>query len=164
MEALSDTNVWFVLSFVVFVFILVKFAGKSFTAFLDNRIEDIRKDIETAETLRIEAQELLAQYQRKQKEAESEAEDIINNAKEHAKQIQQKANEDLKESMARKEAQLKERLQRMQDDARQEIRAYAAELAVQATTEIVNDNIDKKTGNALVDQSIENITSRLKSA
>lgn len=164
MEALSDTNIWFVLSFAVFVFILVKFGGKPFLSFLDNHIESIRKDIETAETLRIEAQELLAQYQRKQKEAEKEAADIIDNAKEHAKQIQKRANDELKETMTRKEAQLKERLERMQDDARQEIRAYAAELAVKATTEIVNDNIDKKTGTALVDQSIENITSRLKSA
>jgi F-type H+-transporting ATPase subunit b len=162
MEFLLDTSIWYAISFVTFIFILVKFGGKSFIGFLDMRIADIRKDIETAETLRIEAQELLAQYQRKQKDAEKEADAIIQNAKEHAKQIQKDATAELKAISARKETQLKERLKRMEEDARQDIRAYAAELAVQATTEIVNDNIDKKTGAALVDQSIDNITARLK--
>ncbi len=161
MEFLKDEYFWYTLSFLVFVGILFKFGGKSFLGFLDNRIDTIRKEIETAETLRIEAQELLAQYQRKQKDAEKEANLIIENAKAHAKQIQKDADTDLKAMMARKETQLKERLKRMENDARQEMRAYAAELATQATSEIIIHNLDKKTADDLIEQSIGNVAKRL---
>lgn len=161
MEFLSDEYFWYTISFFVFLLILVKFGAKGFLGFLDSRIETIRKEIETAESLRIEAQELLAQYQRKQKDAEKEATLIIDNAKAHAKEIQKNADAELKEMVSRKEAQLKERLKRMEDDAKSEIQAYAAELAIQATGEIVAHNLDKKTGDTLIEGSIENVAARL---
>lgn len=161
MEFLTDEYFWYTISFVVFLLILVKFGSKGFLGFLDNRIETIRKEIETAESLRIEAQELLAQYQRKQKDAEKEASLIVDNAKAHAKQIQKDADAELKEMIKRKETQLKGRLKRMEEDARNEIRAYAAELAIQATGEIISYNLDKKSGDTLIAESIKNVATRL---
>ena len=47
------------------------------TKALDDRSDKIRNDLEEARRLREEAQQLLAEYQRKRKEAEQEAEGII---------------------------------------------------------------------------------------
>ena len=49
----------------------------------------------------------------------------------------------------------------MEQNAVQEIRAYAAELAVKATTEIIAKQMDKKTNENLIDQSIKNIARQL---
>lgn len=162
MEFFHDTANWVFLSFLLFAFLLVKFGGKAFIGLLDKRIADIRKDIDTAESLRVEAQELLAQYQRKQKDAEKEAEEIVANAKEHAKNIKKQADEELKIVMARKEKQLAERLERMEHEAMAEIQAYAAELTVKATTEIVAANMNKKTSDTLLKKSLDNVAASIK--
>ena len=161
MDMFQDPTVWVFFSFVIFCFIMWKYAKGPVLAALDKRIEDIRKEISTAESLRIEAQELLAQYQRKQRDASREAADMIATAKAHAAEIQKQAEKDLKDMAKRREQQLQERLARMEQTARQEIRTYAAELAVKATSEIIVRQMDKKTNENLLDQSIKDITKRL---
>jgi F-type H+-transporting ATPase subunit b len=157
MELLEDTHVWYALSFIVFVAIVWQFGKLPFLGMLDKRIAEIKNDIETAENLRVEAQEMLAQYQRKQRDASSEAEKIITNAKKSARQFQEKAEADLAETMNRREHQLTERLIRMEQQAMQEIQAHAADLAMKAAREIIAEKLDKKTSEQLVEQSIAHI-------
>jgi len=91
MELLTqDTNIWVAISFIVFCLIAFKLGRKSVVNGLDSRIEDVRSEIENAERLRVEAQELLAQYQRKQRDAEKESKEMISKAKDQAKQLRQK--------------------------------------------------------------------------
>lgn len=157
MEFLHDTHIWLVLSFVIFLALAWKFGKAAILGALDGRIETIRKDIETAENLRVEAQELLAQYQRKQRDALKDAEAIIETAKNNAEEYRKQAESELTEAMKRREKQLKERLKRMEQNAVQEIRQYAAELAIEATAQIITDKLDKDTNEKLVGQAIENI-------
>ena len=72
MAFFSESTNWVLISFVIFAIGFWKFGLKLLLGKLDGRIEDIRKEIETAESLRVEAQELLAQYQRKQRDAARE--------------------------------------------------------------------------------------------
>ncbi|MFN3827481.1 MAG: hypothetical protein ACK4NR_07635 [Micavibrio sp.] len=152
---LGEATNWVLVSFVIFAIGFWKLGLKQMTGKLDRRIDEIRKEIETAESLRIEAQELLAQYQRKQRDAAHEAETIIETARKHAAEIQKQAEADLAEVLSRKEAQLKDRLKRMEDMALMEIKSYAAELSVKATAEIIAKQIDARTSERLVDQSIK---------
>jgi F-type H+-transporting ATPase subunit b len=161
MEMLGDASIWVLISFIVFCAMAWKLGKDKITSALDNKIDTIRKEIETAESLRVEAQELLAQYQRKQRDAAKEAEQIIENAKMHAKEIKKKAKEELKETMERREQQLSARIERMEQSAIQEIRSHAADLAVKATKEIISERLDKNTSKELVDQSIQNISGQL---
>jgi len=160
MELLQDTNIWVLFSFILFLFILWRYGKPAFLNLLDTRIASIRDEIATAESLRIEAQELLAQYQRKQRDAQKEADAILKRAKSHAASITKQAEADLKDISARREQQLKERLARMENNAKREIQTYAAELAVQATTQIIIQNMDKKTNENLIDQSIKTLSKK----
>lgn len=162
MHFLGEATNWVLISFVLFAIGFWKFGLKLLIGKLDGRIEEIRKEIETAESLRVEAQELLAQYQRKQRDAAREAETILAAAEKHAAEIQKQAESELNEMVARKEAQLKDRLKRMEDVAMQEIKAYAAELSVKATAEIIAKQMDQATNDRLIDQSIKSIASQLK--
>lgn len=162
MHFLGEATNWVLISFVLFAVGFWKFGLKLLIGKLDGRIDDIRKEIETAESLRVEAQELLAQYQRKQRDAAREAETILAAAEKHAAEIQKQAESELNEMIARKEAQLKDRLKRMEDAAMQEIKAYAAELSVKATAEIIAKQMDQATNDRLIDQSIKSIASQLK--
>lgn len=161
MEILQDTSIWVLASFIVFCFIMWKYAKDKFLALLDDRINEIKKEIETAESLRIEAQELLAQYQRKQRDSKKEADQIIATAKQHAKQIKKNAEAELEEMAKRRETLHKERLSRMEENAIQQIQAYAADLALQATQEIITNQLDKKSNVKIVDESIKNVSKQL---
>jgi len=153
-EFFSDTHNWVLISFLLFVALAYKMGRGSVTSALDSHIETARKDVEEAENLRVEAQELLSEYQRMKRETASDAEEVIKTAEEHAQKIREKASKELDAELARREEQLKERLSLMESQAIEEMRAYAADLAIKATREIIIDNIDSKKAKSLNDQAI----------
>ncbi|MCM2344277.1 MAG: hypothetical protein NDJ24_06930 [Alphaproteobacteria bacterium] len=162
MEFFNEATNWVLISFAIFAIGFLKLGRGALLGKLDRRIEEIRKEIETAESLRIEAQELLAQYQRKQRDAAREAEAIISTAQKHAAEIQKQAEADLDEMVSRKETQLQDRLKRMEEKAVQEIKTYAAELSIKATAEIIAKQMDQATNDRLVEQSIKAISAQLR--
>lgn len=161
MEYLHDSNIWLVFSFLIFCFILLKYGKKALEGMLDNRIETIKKEIQTAESLRVEAQEMLAQYQRKHRDAVKEADAMIAEAEKHAIEIRKNAEEELKQTIARREKQLKDRLSTLEAQAIAEIQKHAAELSINATREIIADNMDQKTHSKLVDDCLSSIGKNL---
>ena len=156
-----DTAIWVTFSFILFALVAYRLGRKSVTQALNNKIEAIRKEIQTAESLRVEAQELLAQYQRKQRDAEKESEEIIQNAKKHAQKIQKAAEAEMAETMERREGQLSERLRRIEANAIAQIQGHAAELAAAATKEIIITTLDEKIAQGLAEESIKTVSKQL---
>ena len=160
MDLLSNsTTIWVGISFALFVAFSCKKGKQSVISSLDSKIEKIKHDLETAESLRIEAQELLAQYQRQQREADKNAEKMVADAKKRAEIIKADAEADLKDMEAHREQWLKQRVQRMEDDAIAEIQAQIADLASQASVEILSQEIDQKTHDKMVDETIKTLSS-----
>ncbi len=157
----QDTNVWVLISFLLFAVIIFRVGKGKFVGKLDGRITEIREDISTAERLRAEAQELLTQYQAKQRDAAAEAQKMIADAKTAAEEINKQAQIDLDEMLARKEVQLSERLKRMEESAKAEIQAHAAELAIKATAEIIAARLDAESNSRLVDATIKALPEQL---
>lgn len=162
MEFFNDPHSWVLISFLIFALGAVKFGLGKFLAMLDGKIAVIRADIDTAKKLRAEAADLLAKYQQKQADAAREAGQIVSSARASADLIRQDAEKDLTDMVARKEAQLAERLKRMEETAMAEIQAYAAELAVKATKEIIVSKLDQAANDRLVEQSMKSIAGHLK--
>lgn len=156
-----STNLWVGISFLVFVFAVIKFAGKGIVGALDKKIEQIKVEIDTAERLKKEAQDLLAEFQTKQRDAEKAAAEIIEKAKASALAVQKAAEADLAETMERREAQLTDRLKRIEEKAIADIQNHAAELAIKATGEIVEKTLDDKANTKLVDQAIASVAKYL---
>lgn len=156
-----NTTLWVAISFLLFVVLAVKFAGKAVIGGLDKKIAEIKSEIETAERLKKEAADLLAEFQVKQRDAEKSAAEIIEQAKQSAQLVQKQAEYDLNETMARREAQLADRVKRIEEKAIADIQNHAADLALQATREIVEKTLDDKTGSKLVDQAIASVGKHL---
>ena len=80
--ALNSPTIWVFLAVLIFLFLL-GYAGihKKIAASLDARSEKIRDELKQASLLREEAQQLLASYKNKQKEAENQAKNIIKQAR-----------------------------------------------------------------------------------
>ena len=156
-----DTGLWVAISFAVFLAVAYKLGRQSIVGGLDARINEVKSEIETAERLRVEAQELLAQYQRKQRDAEQEAGEIIERAQAQATNMAENAKAELEETMVRREEQLTMRLKRLEENAISEIQSRAADLAVAATTEMITQTLDEQSNATLNDSTISALAKNL---
>ena len=68
-QFLNDPTFWVMIAFVIFVGALARPISGAITAGLDKRADKIHAELEEAEKLREEAQDLLASYQRQQRDA-----------------------------------------------------------------------------------------------
>jgi F-type H+-transporting ATPase subunit b len=144
-ELVQDANFWVLVSFLIFLAVAWHYGRAAALGKLDDKINNIKKELEEAERIRVDAQELLAEYQRKHKDAMSEADQIIADAKKHAEDVRAKAEDDMNKAQARRQEQLDEKLARIEQNAIQEIEAYTAKIAVNAARQILTDKMDSKT-------------------
>jgi len=153
---LSDAHNWVLVSCIIFLYVLVKYAKDTIVGGLDARTERIRNELAEAERLRTEAQELLAQYQRKHRDAMKDAEEIIAHARETSERLTDEAKADIEETINRRETQLEDKISRAEASAMQEIRDRAAELAIAAAEKLIMDNLSAKDGHSkMIDESIK---------
>ncbi|HYD17360.1 MAG TPA: F0F1 ATP synthase subunit B [Patescibacteria group bacterium] len=157
---LHDPTFWVAVATIGFALVALKLGRKPLLGMLDARSEKIRADLEEAERLKNEAQELLADSQKKHRDAIQTSQKIIDAARETSARIQKDAEQKLAESMKRREAQLIERIKRAEADAVNELRQQAADLATK-TAEILLQEAMPKRGSRLVDEAIEEIPQRL---
>ncbi|MEQ8734535.1 MAG: F0F1 ATP synthase subunit B [Rhodospirillaceae bacterium] len=157
----SDPSFWVGLAFVLVVGYLARPIARSVSASLDGRADKIRTQIEDARKLREEAQALLAEYQRKQRDALSEAESIVAQAKEEANRMKVQAEKDLEHSIARRQSQALERIAQSEAQAIASVRNTAVDVAVAAAEKLITDQMNGDRQAALVDQSIKDLPSRL---
>jgi F-type H+-transporting ATPase subunit b len=152
---------WVLVAFVLFIAIVWWKAGKSITGALDARAARIKQEIDQAEKLREEAQALLADYQRKQRDALAEAAGMIRQAEDEAKRLRAKAEAELDAALKRRERQALDRIAQAEAQALAEVRNLAADLAIAATRRVLVERLDAAQANALIDDAIAEVPKRL---
>jgi F-type H+-transporting ATPase subunit b len=153
-----DTTFWVAVAFVLFVALLVYFAvPRKIIAALDNRAENIQQELSEARRLREEAQSILADYQRKQRDAEAEAKDIIAQAEREAQAYAQETRRQFDEMLERRMRMADEKIARAESDAVAEVRSRAVDASVDAAEQIIADKLDDEKARALINQSVEQL-------
>ena len=156
-----SAETWVAVAFVIVVALLAKPVFRGITAGLDTRSAKIRSRIDDAERLRAEAQETLAAYQKKQRDALKEAEEIVAHAKAESERLAAKAVADLDELLKRREQQAMDRITQAENDATREVRNAAVDIAVTATRTLIAQNLPAAQASALIDKAIEDLPNRL---
>jgi F-type H+-transporting ATPase subunit b len=159
---LASPELWVLVSFVLFVALLVyyKIPEKVATA-LDNRADRIQTELEEARRLREEAQSILADYQQKRRDAEKEAEDIIAMARREAQSYAEESRKALGESLQRRVKLAEEKISRAEDQAVQDIRSRSADVAVLAAESIIARELQGKSAEDLVTKGIKELSAKL---
>jgi F-type H+-transporting ATPase subunit b len=160
-DVIHDTAFWVAIAFIIAVLALFKPASKMIVGSLDKRSDRIRDELDEARRLREEAQELLASYERKQREAEKEAEGIVAHAKEEAERLARRAATELEAQVARRRQQALDRIDQAGKDAEREVRAAAVDLALKATRKLLAEKIGEDQQSKLVDDAINEVAKRL---
>jgi F-type H+-transporting ATPase subunit b len=162
MDALMhSTTFWVAVAFAVFVIAAFKPGKRILGEALDGRIAKIREEVEEAQRLREEAQATLASYQRRQREAIQEAEQIIAHAREEAERARANAMTDLEDSITRREQQAAEKIAQAEAAALDEIREKAVDMAIEATARLLEKKMAGEAGEKFVASAIKDIPNKL---
>ncbi|UEM21874.1 F0F1 ATP synthase subunit B [Skermanella mucosa] len=152
---------WVAVAFFIFLFFAFRPGAKALTAMLDDRADKIRQELEEAQRLREDAQSTLASYQRRQRDALKEAEDIIAHAREEAERLRLHAAADLDASMKRREAQAMDKIAQAEALALQEVKSLTVDLAIAASGRLIAENMNAAQSAKLVDAAIADLPRNL---
>ncbi len=128
---------------------------------LDSRAEAIKKELDDARMLREEAQALLADYQKKSREAEEEAKSIIEQARREAESLAAETEKQLAESVARRSKMAEDKIARAEAQALAEVRGSAVDAALKAAEKILAGKVTGAKSNELIKQSLADIKGKL---
>ena len=160
--SLNNTDFVVLLGFLVFIGVLLYFGvHKILGKLLDDRADGIRNELDEARALREEAQSILASYERKVKEVQSQADGIVERAKEDAKIAAEVAKEDLKKSIARRLQSAEDQIKSAEASAVKEVRDQAVAVAIAAAGDLITKNLSAAEAGKLIDASIGDVEQRL---
>jgi len=158
---MEDSTFWVSLSFLILVALAFKLFYGKIVAALDGKIAEIQARIDEAMRLREEAQEMLASAKRKLAEAQREAESILDNARSSAQSLRAKMTEEAEASLKRRERMAMDRIAQAEADATAEIRALTADVALEATRQILAQEVQGQRAEQLVDAAIGELGNKL---
>ncbi|NMG41089.1 F0F1 ATP synthase subunit B [Chelativorans sp. ZYF759] len=157
-----DSTAWAMVGLVLFLALLAYMKVPGFVArTLDDRAQRIRNELDEARKLREEAQQLLAEYQRKRKEAEQEAEAIVAAANREAENIVVEARQKTEEFVERRNAMAEQKIAQAERDAVHQVRTSAVDIAVAAAERILADKVDAKMSAELFRKSMGEVKTGL---
>jgi F-type H+-transporting ATPase subunit b len=158
----QEPEVWLAIAFGIFVGLLAKPLWARITGGLDGRAERIQTDLDEARQLREDAQAALANYQRKQRDAAKEAEEILKHAEEEAARLTADAEKALAETLKRREALAKDKIAQAEARAIEEVKDEAVEVALAATRQLITERLDAAKGEQLIDAAVNELPAKLK--
>jgi F-type H+-transporting ATPase subunit b len=157
-----DATFWAFIALLIFIGVLVYVKVPATIAkALDSRAGKIRNELEEARRLRDEAKELLAQYERRRKEAEAEANQIVTAARHEADLLAQEAKAKTEEFVTRRTAMAEQKIAQAEAQAISEVKASAVDLAIAAAEKLIAAKSTGKASETLVANSISEIRSKL---
>ncbi|WEZ84996.1 F0F1 ATP synthase subunit B [Rhizobium sp. 32-5/1] len=128
---------------------------------LDERANKITNELDEAKRLREEAQALLVEYQRKRKDAETEAAQIVAAAEREAEMLTAEAKLKTEEFVARRTALSEQKIAQAESDAITAVRSAAVDLAVAAAESVIAAKSDAAVQGKLFSQAISDVKARL---
>jgi F-type H+-transporting ATPase subunit b len=158
----ADPEIWVAIAFIVFagVVVYLKVPGKV-AGLLDSRSDAIARELAEARKLRAEAEAILASYKRRAGNTEAEAAAILAQAEREASAYAQEARAAFDETIARRLAMAEQKIKLEEEKARKQIRAQAAELAIAAAGQLIEQKVTGQIAESMIDASLDRIKKRL---
>ncbi len=149
--------IWTLLLFVISMYILYKVAFPRITAALDRRQHAIEESIDAADRTRKQADEILAEYRERLKEARGQAEQIIDRARK-AGEVHERESE--AEAKARREQLMEQTRREIELETRraiEDIRREVADLTVAATEKVTRKVLTEQDQQRLVQEALSEL-------
>ena len=155
-----DPTFWVAVGFLILAALAVMFGRKPVLAMLDARVDAVKASLNEAASLREEAQQLLAEYQRKQRDAVKRPKVWWPAPRKKPSGLPKKVRKTSKNAETpRRAGDGKDRP--AEADAVREVRAMSVEIAVDATRVLIAQKLDGSHADALVNEAISDLSQKL---
>jgi F-type H+-transporting ATPase subunit b len=152
--------IWTIVSFVLLVAVLGKYAWKPIISALAEREDKIRSALEQADRARSEAADLLKKNEEAMARAEQEYQKMLREGKAMAEKVKEEIVGKARQQAQQEIERASEEIQRSVDSARHQLRTEVADLAIKAAEKILTETLDepkqKKMVNSFLDQLPKN--------
>jgi F-type H+-transporting ATPase subunit b len=157
-----DPETWVAIAFILLV---IGFAWmgvhRTVLSALDHRAERIKAELDDASRLKDEAAKVLAEYKARRASAEREAADIIASANAEAERIASEAKAKMEDFVARRTKTAESKIALAEAQAVADVRAAAADAAVQAASTILSQSVKGSLADDLLAKGIAEVRQKL---
>ena len=157
-----DPETWVAVAFVILM-VVFGYLGvfKSAMTALDHRAARIKAELDDATRLKEEAAKVLAEYKAKRATAEREADEIVATAKAEAERIASDAKAKMEDFVARRTKTAESKIALAEAQALADVRAAAADAAVQAASTILSQSVKGSLADDLLAKGIAEVRQKL---
>ncbi len=148
---------WTAVNFGIFLFIVIKFGGKSIVNAINNRELKIQNDIDSAKDSERSAKELLAKSQEQFDNAQQAINELLSKGREQAETQLSRATAEAEIIKKAKVADALKEIERSKEQALFQLRTEVADMVITATEKILNEKLDKEKDFKLVENYIQQL-------
>ncbi|PYS07245.1 MAG: ATP synthase F0 subunit B [Acidobacteria bacterium] len=149
--------IWTIVTFLVLLALLAKFAWRPLLQALESRQERIRKSLEDAERARQELERLQQESAKIMQQARIEAESIVTQTRADAERLREELKQKAKDEADNILRNAQQQIQLQTRQAIQQIRHEVADIAVLLASKLLERNIAKEDNARLIDDTLKQI-------
>ena len=158
-----DATFWVAISFFIFFGVLIYLkVPQKMNNLLSNQIKEIKKELDEAEKLKVEAKNLLSDYENKIDKSKKEVQEIINLAKKDSEKTILERTEKFHQTMESKKKNTEQKILQMKENALKDIKNISVKISVEAVEHLIKNSIDKNKLEKLYTNSLEQAKASLK--
>jgi len=152
--------IWTVVTFLLLVFVLGKYAWKPLLAMLAEREQTIRTALDEARKAREDSKSLLEQNRAILADARNQANEVLEKARQDAEQRRAELSDKARQEAEGLLTRSREEIDRQKRLAIRELRTEAAELAIAAASQVVGADLDGESQRRLVDEYFASLSEK----
>ena len=158
----SDPQFWVAVSFILFIAAIFNPVRKILTSSLDAQINDIKNKIDEVENIKNEAQKALDELKNRETKVEKEIENLKLESEKRISDLKDISTSKLADQIQKRKVLAENKIEQLVRDTNNSIKNYISSVAIEATRNILIQNLSKNKKSDLIEESISEFNSVLK--
>ena len=158
----SDPQFWVAVSFILFIAAIFNPVRKILTSSLDAQIKDIKNKIDEVENLKNEAQKALDELRERESKVEKEIQNLKLESEKRIAELKDISATKLTDQIEKRKILAENKIEQLVRDTNNSIKNYISSVAIEATKNILLQNLSKDKKSSLIKESITEFNSVLK--
>ena len=158
-----DATFWVAVSFFIFFGCLIYLkVPQKMNNSLTDQINKMKKELDEAEKLKVEAKNLLSNYENKIDKSKKETQEIIRIAKKDSEKTILEKTKIFHQMMENKKKNVEQKIDQMKENALRDIKNISIKISLESVKHLIKNSIDKNKLEKLYTQSLEQAKISLK--
>ena len=158
----SDPQFWVAVSFILFIVAIFNPVRKILTSNLDAQINDIKNKLDDVENIKNEAQKALDELKEREAKVEKEIQYLKLESEKRIVAFRDISSSKLTDQIEKRKLLAENKIEQLIRDTNNSIKNYISNVAIEATKNILLQNLSNEKKSALIEESITEFNSVLK--